>query len=103
MLYFSLTYECRKLQFFIAHHLEVDTLILQANKVLLQFCQCQSTNGYSLQSVGYSPRVLNPPYTGNSQSGGYSLFLTVWIHGTSGICPEMCVYKNSYKNNAMQP
>ena len=21
--------------------------------------------------------VLNPPYTGNSQSGGYSLFLTV--------------------------
>ena len=22
--------------------------------------------------------VLNPPYTGNSQSGGYSLFLTVY-------------------------
>ena len=23
--------------------------------------------------------VLNPPYTGNSQSGGYSLFLTVYL------------------------
>ena len=28
--------------------------------------------------------VLNPPYTGNSQSGGYSLFLTVYF--TVNLC-----------------
>ncbi|XP_065914573.1 uncharacterized protein [Dysidea avara] len=37
----------------VTHALKVVSLTLQSN-------------GYSLQSVGYSPGVLNPPYTGNS-------------------------------------
>ena len=48
------------------HYSKRVTRVLKVVSLTLQ------SNGYSLQSVGNSPRVLNPPYTG--KSGGYSSF-----------------------------
>ena len=56
------------------------------------------SDGYSLQSVGYSPGVLNPPYTGNSLE--WWLFFIFNSVLCSGLCSAR--YKVSQTKNSVK-